>query len=185
MDNIAEKRTVSISDMFSLRNVLRYSTLIAFVLVVIFFSLTSPLFLQANNLVNILSQASMLMFVATGLTFIVVIGGVDLSIAAAYGLAGLVSVSMLQSGMNWFAALLGGIFICVLLGLINSFLVVKVRISVWLATLGTLFIGESIEKIFTRGGAPIYLPKMHEAFQFLGRGSVLLIFSKTMGRIDF
>ncbi|WP_453996040.1 ABC transporter permease [Bacillus nitroreducens] len=166
-------------------NTLHYSTLIALLSVVFIFFFTVPSFLSMNNLANILSQSAVLALVAIGLCFIVTSGGIDLSIAVSFDLGAMVAVIALQSGLGWIPAILLGLTAGATVGLFNSFFVVKLKISAFLVTLGTLFIGESIEKIFTRGGEPIYLPGMDEAFQFLGRGSFLVFESSTGAVANF
>ena len=178
--NLKNKR----KKIFSTDTLLRYITIIALVMILIVFAFGSDQFAKVSNIVNILSQSSVLGLVAIGLTFIVVIGGVDLSIAAAFGIGGLVSVSLMNIGVGWVPAILATIVVSIIFGLINAFLIVRIRISIWLGTLGTLFIVESIERILTRGGAPIYLPDMPDAFKFLGSGSLLQIISDSMGRVD-
>ncbi|WP_102346217.1 ABC transporter permease [Bacillus sp. Marseille-P3661] len=162
----------------------RYSTLIALILVICIFTAISPAFLTASNWANILSQSSILAIVAIGLCFVVASGGMDLSIAVSFGIGSMVAVILLKAGVGWFLAIPIALIAGAIIGLINAFLVVKVKITPFLATLGTLFIGESVEKIVTRGGEAIYFPGMDEVFKYLGRGSALLILTDA-GRIDF
>jgi len=164
-------------------NVVRYSTLVALLLVTVFFSIATAKFFTTANLTNILSQISLLTLVATGLCFAVASGGIDLSVAVAFDLGSMAAIMILKLGFGWYAAIAAALVTGALIGIFNSFLVLKARITMFLATLGTLFIGESIEKIVTTGGSSIYLPGMDEVFKFLGRGS-LFVLQQTGGRID-
>ncbi|MEG1244639.1 MAG: ABC transporter permease [Oscillospiraceae bacterium] len=137
-----------------------------------------------SNLVNILSQCSILAIVASGLCFIVAIGGIDLSLTFSYDLGALVSILLMSMGLPWYVAFASGILAGAMLGVLNGFLVTKAKIPIFIATLGTMYIGESVQKIVTQGGQPIYLPDMPEAFKFLGKGSLLVI-NTPDGRIDF
>lgn len=167
------------------RSLTHFSTLIALIGVILLFSVTTPSFLSISNFANILSQSSVLALVAIGLCFVVAGGGIDLSVAVSFDIGAMVAVMMLQEGFDWLPAIILGLAAGALVGLFNSFFVVKIKITPFLVTLGTLFIGESIEKIFTRGGEPIYLPGMNEIFKFLGRGSLLVLETENGGRIDF
>lgn len=163
----------------------RYSTVLALVAVIIVFSIVSPIFLTLPNIANILSQSAILAIVAIGLTFVVASGGIDLSIAVSYDLGAMVAIMLLSAGFGWIPAILLGLLAGALIGLFNGFFVVKVKITPFLVTLGTLFIGESIQKIMTHGGEPIFLPGMDEAFKFLGSGSLFVFESLEGTRIDF
>jgi len=169
---------------FNSNNILTFITPIILIVFFIAFSLLSPVFLQLNNLVNILSQISTLVLVAVGLSFVVASGGIDLSIAASYGLGAMVSILLLQAQFNWFIAIFAAIITGIIIGSFNSLLILKGKITIFLATLGTLFIGESIERIVTTGGSPVYLPGMSPIFKFIGRGSVFVVQQSGSARID-
>lgn len=163
-----EKKQISLKKI-----VTEHSTIFLLLLIFLFFAVTAPGFLSLKNIASVLNQSSVLLLVSIGMCFVVISGGTDLSVAATYGLGGMIAVLCIQSGMNHLLAFViaiaaGGIF-----GLINSFLILKVHISVWLTTLGTLFIGESIERIVTRGGTPIYLSNVTGPFRDVGCGNIL------------
>lgn len=163
---------------------LNNSTIILIVIIAAAFAIFTEGFLQPSNLVNILSQSSILAIVACGLCFIVAIGGIDLSLTFSYDLGAMVSVMLMSAGIPWFIALLLGICAGILLGVVNGTLVVKAKIAIFIATLGMMYIGESVQKILTHGGQPVYLPGMDDAFQFMGRGNVLTIIGDGY-RLDF
>ncbi|MEK3645014.1 ABC transporter permease [Aeribacillus sp. FSL M8-0235] len=167
------------------KSLTHFSTLIALIGVILLFSITTPSFLSMSNFANILSQSSILALVSIGLCFVVASGGIDLSVAVSFDIGAMVAVMMLQEGFDWLPAILLGLAAGAVVGLFNSFFVVKINISPFLVTLGTLFIGESIEKIVTKGGEPIYLPGMNEIFKFLGRGSLFVLEAEEGSRIDF
>ncbi len=166
-------------------DVTRYTTVIALIGVTILFSLISPSFFTATNIANIFSQSAILALVAIGLCFVVASGGIDLSVAVSFDLGAMTAIMALQAGMGWIPAILLGLLAGAIIGLFNGFFVVKLNITPFLVTLATLFIGESVQKIFTKGGEPIFLTGMDEMYKFLGRGSALLIYTADGGRIDF
>ncbi|APM39357.1 ABC transporter permease [Clostridium kluyveri] len=168
-----------------LKNILiRYSTIIALLLLIIGLSVTTPDFLNPGNLINIFSQSAILALVSVGLCLVVAAGGIDLSVAVAFDIGGMVSVLLLEAGSGWLIAIIFGLLSGAIVGAFNSFLVLKVKITIFLATLGTLFIGQSIEKIITKGGTPVYMPEMDGVFKFLGDGSIFVV-QKWGGQIDF
>lgn len=140
-----------------------------------FFSVFAEGFLSIGNITTVLSSSSVLLLVSIGMCFVVISGGTDLSVAAAYGMGGLVCVYAIRSGIPAEAGILLALAAGLVFGLINSFLILKVGISVWLATLGTLFIGESIERIVTKGGTPVYLSGVDGVFKSIGQGTVVNI----------
>lgn len=163
---------------------MNYSTIILIIVIAILFAITAKGFLQPSNLVNILSQSSILAIVAAGLCFIVTIGGIDLSFTISYDIGAMVSVMLMAAGIPWYIALIAGFAAGALLGVVNGTLVVKAKIAIFIATLGMMYIGESAQKIFTQGGQPIYLPSMPEAFKFMGKGNVLTVIGDGF-RLDF
>lgn len=184
MSKLSIENLSSYSGVLKLKNsLIRYSTIIALLILIIGLSILTPKFLNPGNLVNILSQSSILALVAVGLCLVIATGGLDLSVAVAFDIGGMVSVLLLQGGFGWLIAIIFGLLAGVVIGAFNSFLVLKIKITVFLATLGTLFIVQSIERIITEGGTPVYLPDMDGVFKFLGRGSVFVI--QRGSQIDF
>ncbi len=147
-----------------------YTTVIALVLIFLLFAIFAPGFISLSNLSTILNQTAILMLVSVGMCFAVVGGGTDLSVAATYGLGAMVAVLGLQAKLPPVVCILLALLTGAVYGLINSFLIVRVKISIWLATIGTLFIGESIERIVTKGGTAIYMTRVPEAYSFIGQG---------------
>lgn len=150
----------------------QYGALITFIIVCIVFSIASPVFLRPANLLNILENISILLVVSLAMTTVVAAGGMDLSVGIALDLAAMVAISLLRINVVWPLALVSGLLAGIVLGLFNSILIVRIGISPFLATLGTLFIGQSVQRIYTHGGEPIYLRNMQAGYKFLGRGEL-------------
>ena len=98
---------------------------LALILLIVFFSITSPYFLKLNNLINIIRQISLLGIIAMGMTLIIVCGEIDLSVGAIYGAAAIVCGMILTNGGPvWLAlgvALLVGLFFGTLNGLLSTY----------------------------------------------------------------
>ncbi|WP_319531271.1 ABC transporter permease [uncultured Cohaesibacter sp.] len=152
----------------------RYGFLVVFICFFAFFAAWNPVFLQGQNLTNIFETSSILLILALGMTLVVATGGIDLSVGIALDFGAAFAVVALKSyGMDWWSAALIGIFGGCIVGALNALLVVGLKISPFLATLSTFFIGSSVQRIFTNGGGPISYRKMPEEFRFLAQGDIL------------
>ncbi len=148
------------------------AAIIAFFLVCLFFGLAAPTFATPANALNIINQSVVLAVVAMGMTIVIIAGGIDLSVAISFDFGAMAAISLLHAEFSWPIALLGGLAFGTLVGAFNAFNIVKLGISPFLATLSVLFIGESVQRIYTRGGEPIYMAKMAPEYRFLGRGDI-------------
>ena len=153
----------------------RMGVVIAFFFVCLIFGILSPTFTTPTNLLNILDQSVVLALVAMAMTTVIVAGGIDLSVAISFDFGAMAAITLLELDMHWGLAILGGLLLGLVVGLFNALMIVKVGISPFLATLGMLFIGESVQRIYTRGGEPIYMATMPEGYRFLGRGKLFNI----------
>jgi len=144
-------------------------------LILIVFSVLSPVFFSAGNLVGILGQVALLALVAIGLTLVVRAGGIDLSIGVALDLGALASAWLIHDGYRAWVAVAGGLLFALAVGLVNALLIVVLRIPAFLATLSVWFVGTSVQQLLTSGGAPIYLsaPLVPDGFAVIGRGYFL------------
>jgi ribose transport system permease protein len=103
----------------------------------IIFSLVTPSFLSVGNLINVIRQASINIVLATGMTFVILTGGIDLSVGSILGVTAVVGVLVsLVPGLGWFAvpaALIAGVF----LGLLNGSLIAYLGLPPFIVTLGS------------------------------------------------
>ncbi len=123
---------------------LNYATWLLFLLILIVFSVLSPQFLSLQNGINILVQAASLGIVATGMTFVLLTAGIDLSVGSIMFLAGVISAKLVLIGLPpWLA---GGLVlgVGVLFGLVNGLLVYRLRIIPFIVTLATFYIGRGL-----------------------------------------
>lgn len=134
-------------------------TLPALVLVIlVFFALEAPGFLSWGNLSSlILNNFVLLAIVAVGMTWAVAAGGIDLSVGTAVDFASLGFVVALNGGYGLGAAVVVALLAGGAAGAFNALLIAGLRISPFLATLGTLFIGTSVQQLLSDGGQPIYI----------------------------
>lgn len=129
-----------------------------FVALITVFSLQSNSFLSIDNMLNVLvNNVVLLAIVALGMTFVISSGGIDLSVGISVDMASMVFIMLLASGYGALVSIAGGLGAAVCVGLANAVLITRLKVNPFLATLGTLFIGQSLEKVATDGGHPIYL----------------------------
>ncbi|WP_323145868.1 ABC transporter permease [Pseudomonas marginalis] len=140
------------------RAVLPLTLPLVFTLIVVVFALQAPGFLSAGNLQSlVLNNFVLLAIVAIGMTYAVAAGGIDLSVGTALDFASFSFVVLLNGGHGWAVATTGALAAALLVGLVNAGLIAGLRISPFLATLGTLFIGTSAQQLLSDGGQPIYI----------------------------
>ncbi len=154
----------------------RYALVAALVAVFAFFSVATTTFLTPGNLESILvNNFALLAIVSLGMTLAIAAGGIDLSVGTAIDIASLIFVSAVAAHVAMPLAVLGGLAGGLLVGAFNAGLIAGLRITPFLATLGTLFIGQSVQQLSTSGGQPIYLITGHvpPVFAFIGHGTVL------------
>ena len=144
--------------------VLNYATPILFALIILTFSLLSPRFFSGQNLLNILVQASSLGIIATGMTFVLLTAGIDLSVGSIMFLAGVISAQMVVIGQPLWLAGLVVVLVGLIFGLVNAVLVFRVRIVPFIVTLATFYVGRGLG-LFLSETRAINLP---ESFLQLG-----------------
>jgi simple sugar transport system permease protein len=132
----------------------RWGTIITIGLLIGFFGALAPGFLSGGNLVNILRSISIVTVIAIGVSISLSVGGFDLSVGSAASLADAVVVSMLiWHGRGAAFSIVAAILACLLIGAVNAFLIVKVRIPDMLATLASMFVFQGVAMTYTRGGS--------------------------------
>lgn len=133
------------------------------------FSFLSPHFWSLGNLRSIAEQSSINLIAAVGMTFVVASAGIDLSLGAVVALSGVVMALSLREGWGVVVTLGLGLGTGALIGLANALLVVRARITPFMATLTTMNLIAGATLILTQG-IPIY--GFSARFAWLGRGSV-------------
>ncbi|MEA5053865.1 MAG: ABC transporter permease, partial [Propionicimonas sp.] len=133
------------------------------------FSVLTPVFLTEYNMLNILRQSAVTGILAAGMTFVIIAGGIDLSIGSVVALTGVVAAGLMQAGTNVGVAIIVALLIGLVFGIANGIAVAVVKIPAFIATLGTMTIGSSIALAYTQG---LPISSLPEPFTFLGQGSV-------------
>lgn len=128
--------------------------IILFIIVFVAFGLLAPRFFTYKNFENIFVQASYIGIVGVGVTFVLLTGGVDLSVGSnMYLSAAIAGVFILGGGLPVWLAVLVTIVVGVVFGLVNAFAITQLRIIPFIVTLGTMAIGRGLGLTFTQSAA--------------------------------
>ena len=145
--------------------------LIVFLLICVVLSFLSPYFFTTNNILNIIRQTSIYGIIAVGMTFVILTGGIDLSVGSILALSGAIAAGMMKNqGSAPLVAALVAILVGAGIGLINGLLVTVGKIAPFVVTLGMVTIARGLTLIYTKG-YPIsgFSPE----FRYLGGGYIL------------
>lgn len=146
-------------------------TIAALIILIVFVSVLNPAFLQVNNLLNLMRQLIINGFIALGMTFVILTGGIDLSVGSTLAFTSAIFAGLLQNGMNTGLAIVITLALGLALGLINGLLITKGKLAPFIVTLATMTIFRGLTLVYM-DGRPISGPKDNFAFQFLGKGQV-------------
>jgi ribose transport system permease protein len=143
---------------FRITQLVRWVTPTALVLLFVIFAVASPTFRTPGNLLHILvNNFTLPAVVALGMTLVVSAGGIDLSVGTSADIAAMVAVTLMSLGHGLALSLAAGLGGALMVGVVDAALITVFGISPFLATLGVLFVGESVQQLATNGGTPIYL----------------------------
>lgn len=142
-----------------------------FAVCVIFFSVSTEVFLTAGNLLNILRQAAPILIVAVAMTFVIITAGIDLSVGSQVALINASAAIILSLGVPWPVVAVGMLMFGALLGLAQGWFIAYQGIPAFIVTLAGLSILRGFALYMTKGySIPISdVP----GFLALGRGTVL------------
>ncbi len=126
------------------RAALQHASLILFASVLAVFSLLSPRFLSAGNLLNILIQSASTAIVATGMTFVLLTAGIDLSVGSIMFVSAAVAGKMVLSGQPLWLACLTIVLTGLLFGAFNALCITRLKIIPFIVTLATLYFGRGL-----------------------------------------
>lgn len=150
----------------------RASALLTLVLLVVGFSMASASFFSVNNGLTILLQTSVIGLLGIGLTLVIITGGIDLSVGSVLALSGVISGLAVKFGVPVVPAMCAGVMTGAACGAFNGFVITKMRIPPFVATLGMMLIARGAALQLT-GAAPV--SRLGEAFGRLGNGALFRV----------
>jgi ribose transport system permease protein len=162
----------------ALEHVARFQSLLALALLLVAMSLFSDRFLTRDNGLNVLRQISTNLCLSIGMTLVILSGGIDLSVGSVLALAGAVAAGLLKSGIvlsHWsvtlqftaFGAIVAGVAVGAAAGWVNGFVITRMAVPPFVATLGMLSIARGLTQIWTHN-YPI--TNLGDNFCFIGVG---------------
>ena len=148
----------------------RYGIYAVLLLLLIFFSLTTEAFSRPSNLLNVARQVSMLGIAAVGFAFVLLLGGIDLSIGSVVTLVNIVAAwLMVTAAMNPILASILALIMSAAIGFTNGWIIANIRMPPLIVTLAMMIIVEGLAYLICKG-LPIYgFPK---SFAVIGQGYI-------------
>ncbi|MCL1894953.1 MAG: ABC transporter permease [Clostridiales bacterium] len=125
--------------------------IIALAALIIFFWLTSDVFMTSRNWLNILRQVSLLGIMSVGMTKVIVSGEFDLSVGSVFGLSAMLTGTFMQTGLPIWLSIAAGLAVGLAVGFANGFLVTYTQIPSFIVTLGMLNVARGIALVVTGG----------------------------------
>ncbi|PTK93343.1 ABC transporter permease subunit [Staphylococcus gallinarum] len=142
---------------------------IGLILLVIIISILNSAFLEPSNLFNLLRQVSINGLIAFGMTFVILTGGIDLSVGSTLALSSALVAILMVSGVDGIIVIIIGCIFGAVLGAINGFLITLGKMAPFIATLATMTVFRGVTLVITDGN-PITNLNGSYAFQLFGRG---------------
>jgi ribose transport system permease protein len=140
------------------------------VLLWIILSVATPSFASTNNISNLLRQGSMIAILAVGQTFVIITGGIDLSVGAVVGFGTVIVAMLINAGVPVFLAVLATLLVGVAIGMFHGFGIVRMGLPPFIITLATLTSLRGIGLLMTNGNS---ISINNDAFQTFSRSAFL------------
>lgn len=140
MNNISVKEILS-----------KYRSIIGLIIFSLIISLLNERFLTFSNISNVLRQTSINSIIAAGMTFVILTGGIDLSVGAILAICGAIAATLIQSGMNAGLVILITLMFGAIIGIVNGTIVSKFKLQPFIVTLATMTIVRGATLVFTAG----------------------------------
>lgn len=142
------------------------------IIITLVLSIISPNFLDMTNILNILRQVSINALIAFGMTFVILTGGIDLSVGSMLALGAALTAGAMTSGIDPILAILMGLLIGAAMGAFNGIIITKGKVAPFIATLATMTIFRGLTLVYTEG-RPITGLSDSFIFQLIGKGYVI------------
>jgi ribose transport system permease protein len=150
----------------SVKSILKkYNLFFIFLGFILIGSLLSDQFLSVQNILNLLQQSSFVGIVSIGMTFVILVAGIDLSVGAILALTGMLVSILLSTGMNPVLAVVLTLLVGAFLGFVNGFISTKFKVPAFIATLAMMVSARGFA-LLTTNGEPVY--DLPDSFTALG-----------------
>lgn len=170
MTQHSEEKTGFKTTLFNLiKKITEFKTGLGLLGIIVVLSFSSEYFLTVTNLFNVVTQTSINALLAFGMTFVILSGGIDLSVGSVMAVASAVTAGLLTSGLNMVVAIVGGLAAGTGLGLFNGLVISRLAMPAFIVTLAMKSMARGLTLIYT-DGQPI--SGFSDSFQFLGGGKL-------------
>lgn len=140
----------------------------ALIVMSIIFGVINPAFFSSENTANLLRQVVPILIIGMGQSYVLITGGIDLSIGSVAGMGCMISATLMtSSNMNPVLASIITLIACMVVGLVNGLLVAKAKLPAFIATLGTMIIARGIAQLANGNMNTDGIPASAEAFKEL------------------
>lgn len=160
-----------------MKNTMKYmselTTVIALIILMAVITIINSNFLTANNLLNLLLQVTSNALIAFGMTFVILTGGIDLSVGSILALSSALTAGLLGSGMPVALAILISLILGCILGMMNGLLISYGKLAPFIVTLATMTIFRGATLVYTNGNPITKGLSDTFLFQFLGQGYIV------------
>jgi ribose transport system permease protein len=150
----------------------KFAALAGLLVLVTVFSLTSHAFFTVGNGMTVALQVTSIAYLGIGATFVIITGGIDLSVGSVLALSGVVAAMCVKAGMAVPLGMLVGVLTGALCGAINGVLVTRLKLPPFIATLGMMLVARGVALQITGARA---ISGLGDAFGELGNGSLARI----------
>jgi ribose/xylose/arabinose/galactoside ABC-type transport system permease subunit len=137
------------------------------IFIALVFTALNSRFLSKANILFILRQSSFVIMTGCAVTLLMISGNLDLSVGSTVALTGVIHAYFCRAGVSLTMSILLTVFIGLVIGVINALMVVKLRITPFIATLGTMYIGRGLSYLITDG--LVIRDGLPDSFTFLGQ----------------
>lgn len=114
------------------------------IVIYIAFGIIDRTMFSGSNIMNLLRSMSKYLLIGIGQSYVLITGNIDLSIGSVVGMSAMTSATLMVSGVNPVLAILITLLCCLVVGVINGFLVGQFKLPPFIATLGTMFVARGI-----------------------------------------
>lgn len=151
------------------RLIANFAIYFALLAMIVFFSFMTEGFFSFDNFMNILRQVAVNGIAAAGMTFVILTGGIDISVGAIMGLSGIGAATLMVNGVHPVIAVIAMLIAGLLMGCFNGFFVYEIGLPPMIATLSTMSVARGLSYIIS-GGLPV--SRFPSSFKVLGQGYI-------------
>ena len=148
---------------FFKRNFREFSVIIAIVLMCVIFTVLNPIYMQPSNIMDILDQATIYGLMGLGIMFPIITAGIDISVGSVLAMSGCVVAKLAVAGTPAVLCMIAGLLVGLLAGAFNGFLIWKMKLQPFIATMGTQSLFRGIAYILTDGYPVLGVPDSYRA----------------------